>query len=57
MGLFECLFLFLAVCYCAKSIKGAVNLELTSLASTYFRKSEDFLRKNLIKELHSHNVT
>lgn len=37
---------YLAVCYCAKSIKRAVpNLELTSLASTYFRKSEDFAKK------------
>lgn len=37
---------YLAVCYCAKSIKGAVpNLELTSLASTYFKKSEDFAKK------------
>lgn len=37
---------YLAVCYCAKSIKGAVpNLELTSLASTYFRKSEDFAKR------------
>jgi hypothetical protein len=37
---------YLAVCYCAKSIKRAVpNLELTSLASTYFKKSEDFAKK------------
>ena len=37
---------YLAVCYCAKSIKrGVPNLELTSLASTYFRKSEDFAKK------------
>lgn len=37
---------YLAVCYCAKSIKRSVpNLELTSLASTYFRKSEDFAKK------------
>lgn len=37
---------YLAVCYCAKSIKrGVPNQELTSLASTYFRKSEDFAKK------------
>ena len=37
---------YLAVCYCAKSIKRAIpNFELTSLASTYFRKSEDFAKK------------
>ena len=37
---------YLAVCYCAKSIKrGVPNLELSSLASTYFRKSEDFAKK------------
>lgn len=37
---------YLAVCYCAKSIKrGVPNLELTSLASTYFKKSEDFAKK------------
>ena len=37
---------YLAVCYCAKSIKRAVpNLELTSLAATYFRKSEEFAKR------------
>lgn len=37
---------YLAVCYCAKSIKRAVpNLELTSLASKYFEKSECFAKK------------
>ena len=37
---------YLAVCYCAKSIIGGVpNLELTSLANTYFRRSEEFAKK------------
>ena len=37
---------YLAVCYCAKSIQGKVqNKELSSLAMTYFNKSEDFAKK------------
>ncbi len=37
---------YLAVCYCAKSIKGGIpNLELTSLASTYFRRAEEYAKK------------
>ena len=37
---------YLAVCYCAKSIQGKVqNKELSSLAMTYFSKSEEFAKK------------
>lgn len=37
---------YLAVCYCAKSILGKVqNKELSSLAMTYFSKSEEFAKK------------
>lgn len=37
---------YLAVCYCAKSIlEGVANKELSQLAMTYFRKSEDFAKK------------
>ena len=37
---------YLAVCYCAKSIQGRVqNIELSSLAMTYFKKSEDIAKK------------
>lgn len=37
---------YLAVCYCAKSIQGKVqNKELSSLAMTYFNKSEEFAKK------------
>jgi hypothetical protein len=37
---------YLAVCYCAKSIQGKVqNKELSSLAITYFSKSEEFAKK------------
>ena len=37
---------YLAVCYCAKSIQGKVqNKELSSLAMTYFNKSEDWVRR------------
>ena len=37
---------YLAVCYCAKSIQAGVpNKELSQLAMTYFRKSEDFAKK------------
>ncbi len=36
---------YLAVCYSAKAIKQAKpNLELTSLAATYFRKSEEYAK-------------
>ena len=34
---------YLAVCYCAKAIKGAVpNLELKTLSETYFKKAKEF---------------
>lgn len=37
---------YLAICYCAKSIQGKVqNKELSSLAMTYFSKSEEFAKK------------
>lgn len=37
---------YLAVCYCAKSIQAGVqNKELSQLAMTYFRKSEDLAKK------------
>jgi hypothetical protein len=37
---------YLAVCYSAKAIHGGVrNTELSQLAMTYFRKSEDFAKK------------
>lgn len=37
---------YLAVCYCAKSIQGKVqNKELSSLAMTYFSKSEEIAKK------------
>lgn len=37
---------YLAVCYCSKSIIGKVkNLELSSLAMSYFSKSEEFAKK------------
>lgn len=37
---------YLAVCYCAKSIQGKVpNKELSSLAMSYFSKSEEFAKK------------
>ena len=37
---------YLAVCYCTKSIQAGVpNKELSQLAMTYFRKSEDFAKK------------
>lgn len=37
---------YLAVCYCAKSIQGKVqNKEISSLAMSYFNKSEEFAKK------------
>ncbi len=37
---------YLAVCYCSKSIQGKVpNKELTQLAMTYFKRSEDIAKK------------
>ncbi len=37
---------YLAICYCAKAIQAGVpNKELSSLALTYFRKSEDFAKR------------